>query len=130
MRKYSRKREAILEAIYASHDHPSAESVYNELKPVYPDLSLGTVYRNIALFKDSGEVASLGVVNGHERFDGKTGPHPHFICQKCGRIDDIETKFDVSAMDMDVETELSCVVTQLDLVFRGLCGRCSEERSN
>lgn len=130
MRKYSRKREAILEAIYSSKSHPTAESVYNELKPTFPDLSLGTVYRNISLFKESGEVASLGVVNGHERFDGRTDPHPHFICQKCGRVDDIETRFDVSMLDSKVEGELSCVVTQLELVFRGLCAGCSEERSN
>ncbi len=128
MRKYSRKREAILQAIYQSKSHPTAETVYNELKPVFPDLSLGTVYRNISLFKDSGELVSVGVVNGHERFDGKVTPHPHFICDKCGRVDDIETSFDVSRLDSDVETELGCLVTQHHLVFHGLCADCREER--
>ena len=128
MRKYSRKREAILQAIYSSKSHPAAETVYNELKPMFPDLSLGTVYRNISLFKDLGEVVSVGVVNGHERFDGKLEPHPHFICDGCGRVDDIETSFDVSKMDADVETELNCLVTQHNLVFHGLCAACAEER--
>ncbi len=127
MNKFSRKREAILDAICSSRSHPTAETVYNGLKPTFPDLSLGTVYRNISLFKAQGLVVSVGVVGGHERFDGNVKPHPHFICDRCGQVADIETGFDVSALDKDVESELGCVVTQLNLTFHGLCSGCIEE---
>ena len=61
---FSRKREAILQKIRGSHIHPTAEWVYQELKNEYPDLSLGTVYRNLTRFKEDGTIRSLGVING------------------------------------------------------------------
>ena len=63
-RKYSRKREAILETIRSTKCHPTAQWVYEQLKPRIPDLSLGTVYRNISLFRQEGKLVSVGVVNG------------------------------------------------------------------
>ena len=69
MRRHSRKRDAILQCIKESREHPSAEWIYTQLKPEHPDLSLGTVYRNLALFRESGEVVSVATVNGVERLD-------------------------------------------------------------
>ena len=83
-RKRSRKREAILDCLRQTDVHPSAEWVYRRLKPRIPDLSLATVYRNLALFKQEGLICSLGVAQGLERFDGDTSPHVHFICTGCG----------------------------------------------
>ena len=69
--------------------HPSAEWVYEKLKNDIPGLSLGTVYRNIAVFKDTGIIRSVGVYNGQERFDAVLTPHSHFICTSCFKISDI-----------------------------------------
>ncbi|MFP3091256.1 transcriptional repressor [Treponema sp. TIM-1] len=88
-RKHSKKRDAILEAIRSTTTHPGAQWVYEQLKPVIPDLSLGTVYRNITFFQQEGLVVSLGVVNGEERFDGEVKPHPHLVCRRCGRVADL-----------------------------------------
>ena len=85
IRKHSKKRDAILNCLRETDAHPSAEWVYSRLKPQIPDLSLGTVYRNLALFKETGEAISLGTVMGLERFDGRTDPHIHFVCTRCGR---------------------------------------------
>ncbi|MDR1933010.1 MAG: transcriptional repressor, partial [Spirochaetales bacterium] len=84
--KHSKKRDAILEVIMASRSHPGAQWIYNQLKPRIPGLSLGTVYRNISLFMSEGSVVSVGVVNGEERFDGRTEPHPHLVCVRCGKV--------------------------------------------
>ena len=89
IRKHSKKRDAILNCLRETDAHPSAEWVYSRLKPQIPDLSLGTVYRNLALFKETGEAISLGTVMGLERFDGRTDPHIHFVCTRCGRILDL-----------------------------------------
>ena len=83
MIRYSKKREAILNAIRSTTCHPSAEWIYQTLKPTHPDLSLGTVYRNLVFFQQQGQVQSVGVVNGQERFDGNTAPHSHFVCTNC-----------------------------------------------
>ena len=71
-RKHSRKRDAILECLRCTTSHPTAEWVYTQLKPPIPDLSLATVYRNLAMFKDEGTIDSVGVYNGLERFDFRT----------------------------------------------------------
>ena len=89
VRKRSRKREAILECIRSTDIHPSAEWIYEQLRPRIPDLSLGTVYRNLRLFLAEGEIMSVGVVDGLERYDGNTSPHVHFICERCGAVIDV-----------------------------------------
>ena len=92
-RRQSKKRDAIREILLASYDHPSVEEIYRRLKPDIPDLSLGTVYRNLALFREEGKAMSVATVAGQERFDGRTHPHAHFICEKCGRVDDVDAVF-------------------------------------
>ena len=87
--KHFRKRDAILTYLKDTHLHPSAEMVYAELKQQIPDLSLGTVYRNLNLFKEQGLAISVGTVKGVERFDGNTMPHVHFFCTDCGAVIDL-----------------------------------------
>jgi Fur family peroxide stress response transcriptional regulator len=88
-RKHSKKRDAILELIQSTECHPSAQWIYDKLRPVIRDLSLATVYRNINLFIEEGLVVSCGVVGGEERFDGVASPHPHIICVRCGKVSDL-----------------------------------------
>ena len=90
-KKNFRKRTAILSFLRQTKDHPSAEMVFNHLKQEIPDLSLGTVYRNLSMFKAQGEIISLGTVNGVERFDGNTAPHVHFVCTDCSAVIDLHT---------------------------------------
>ena len=87
-RRQSKKRDAIREILLASYDHPSVEEIYRRLKPDIPDLSLGTVYRNLAALSVSGEILSLSVGDGFEHFDGNAAPHAHLHCRSCGKIFD------------------------------------------
>ena len=87
--RYSKKRADMLTLIQSTNCHPSAEWVYQQLKPTHPDLSLGTVYRNLALFQEQKLIKSVGVVNGQERFDGTVAPHSHFVCTSCGSVLDL-----------------------------------------
>jgi Fur family peroxide stress response transcriptional regulator len=123
-RKYSRKREAILEAIRSTRCHPTAQWVYERLKPGIPDLSLGTVYRNIGLFRQEGKLVSVGVVNGEERFDGFTEPHPHCVCERCGRIFDIPCP-DEEALASLAKTPAGFAANFRKTVFYGVCPECS-----
>ena len=90
-RRQSKKRDAIREILLASYDHPSVEEIYRRLKPDIPDLSLGTVYRNLALFREEGKAMSVATVAGQERFDGRTHPPRAFHLRevrprgRCGR---------------------------------------------
>jgi Fur family peroxide stress response transcriptional regulator len=125
--RYSKKREAILSAMRGTTCHPSAEWVYQTLKPAYPDLSLGTVYRNLIFFQTNGDIKSVGVVNGQERFDAVTAPHSHFICSCCGAVMDLaQVKLD-SEIDRAVSTQYGLAVSRHELTFHGLCPNCMHQ---
>ena len=125
--KQFRKRNAILSYLRSVTNHPSAEKVFTDLKAEIPDLSMGTVYRNLNLFKQQGLAMSVATVKGVERFDGNTDPHVHFICTDCDAVIDL--------MDMDVPESLKSIaesccgghVTDCQLSFTGLCKTCNEK---
>lgn len=123
--RYSRKREAILQAIRGTDTHPSADWVYHTLKPAHPDLSLGTVYRNLNFLREQELIRCVGVVGGQERFDAVTAPHSHFVCDKCGAVLDLPRVGADSDLDGRVEREYGLRVDHHDLVFHGTCGNCT-----
>lgn len=128
--RHSKKREAILSAIRSTTSHPSAEWVYQILKPTHPDLSLGTVYRNLIFFQEHGEIQSVGVVNGQERFDGNTTPHSHFICNRCGAILDLDQiNLDCDVM-RSVSEQYGLAVERYELTFYGVCQTCMQQNQN
>ena len=127
--RYSRKREAILTAIRGTRCHPSAEWVYHTLKPEHPDLSLGTVYRNLIFFQQRGEIQSVGVVKGQERFDGVTTPHSHFVCNSCGAVLDLhEVRMD-AGLDRSVSRQYGFAVERHELTFYGFCPECMQKKN-
>ena len=87
--KYSRQRESIKEFLTGRTDHPTADFVYENMKQIYPNISLGTVYRNLSLLADLGEIQKLSSFGGADRFDARTVPHCHFMCTRCGRVMDV-----------------------------------------
>ncbi|MDR2516880.1 MAG: transcriptional repressor [Spirochaetaceae bacterium] len=124
-RKRSGKREAILEVIRKTKTHPAARWVYEELKPHIPGLSLGTVYRNIGLFREEGAVVSVGVVAGEERFDAVTAPHPHQICERCGKVLDLPAPGETMLTPLaEMAGENGFTADYRKTVFYGLCREC------
>lgn len=124
-RNFSSKRNAIYDAVCSTDTHPSARWVYETLKPDIPDLSIGTVYRNIALFKSEGKVQVICNVNGEERIDGNTKAHPHFVCNDCGSVFDVGH----SNIHSDHTKELSdigFVVENKYIIYYGKCPECAK----
>ena len=126
--KHFKKREAILNCLRSTDVHPSADWVYTKVKPEYPDISLATVYRNLSMFKQQGIIASLGTVNGIERFDGNTDPHVHFICTGCDAVKDLHQIQVPQALSSLVASTSGCQVTSCQLSFTGLCEKCKEQK--
>ena len=129
MKKYSRKREAILECVRSADNHPTADWIYNRLKPQFPDLSLATVYRNLAIFKEEGLISSAGIINGQERFDGIVGPHPHFICQICGAVIDLDLPWSIGSLERQAEEVTGGVVTGYRISLTGRCPACLKKQA-
>jgi len=124
-RNHSKKREAILAKIRSTTIHPTAEWVYLELKDEIPDLSLGTVYRNIGLFKQEGQIVSVGTVAGQERFDGEISPHGHFVCTRCHAVIDVDTPAEQSEAAALLEKQ-GFQVSRINLTAYGACIQCLE----
>lgn len=121
---FSKKRQMILDTIKSTDSHPSAKWVYETLKKNIPDLSLGTVYRNINLFKEQGHVIAVANVAGEERIDGDISPHAHFVCKECGCV------YDVPATYAPISRE-SCSMDGFEthntvLTYYGICGSCTQ----
>ncbi len=125
--KQFRKRNAILDFLRQTDLHPSAEIIYAQLKTEIPDLSLGTVYRNLALFKQQGLIQSLGSVNGVERFDGTVTPHVHFVCNYCGAIIDLKQLNVPELLCKKAAGEVGGTVDQCMLTFYGACAQCQND---
>ena len=125
--KHFKKRSAILEYLRATNAHPSAEKVFTDLKQQIPDLSMGTVYRNLNLFRDQGLASVIATVRGVERFDANTDSHVHFICSQCDAVIDLmEMQIPGSLTQSAVECS-GGQVDQCQLSFTGVCAACMKK---
>lgn len=126
--KQFKKRNAILECLRQTDLHPSAETLYQMLQEKNPDISLATVYRNLARFKNEGTITSIGSVNGIERFDAITEPHVHFICSCCSRVMDLPQMEMPETLCSQISEKTGAQVESCQLVFTGICRECREKQ--
>lgn len=123
-RRYSKQRELIYEAVRGTDQHPTAEMVYQWLKPTNPNLSLGTVYRNLNLLADDGVLLRLPF--SVERYDADTSDHAHLQCRCCGGVSDVYLP-EGEALDQAAAQLLpACKIERHELIFHGLCPSCNE----
>ena len=127
--KQYNKRSAILTCLQRTSAHPSAATVYQMLQEERPDISMATVYRNLALFKQQGIIQSIGTVDGVERFDYNTQPHVHFICSCCAAVIDLPQIAVPQQLKSDVEDLIGGQVNQCQLSFTGICQACCQAKT-
>ena len=123
--KYSRQREAIKSFLMTRKDHPTADVVYENVRKEFPNISLGTVYRNLTLLSDMGELLRLRVGDGMDHFDADTSPHYHFICQDCGRVIDLDMD-SLEAIDNIAGANFGGQIKGHVTYFYGSCEDCTE----
>lgn len=126
--KYSRQREIIKDFLMSRKDHPTADAVYMNVRQTYPNISLGTVYRNLTLLADIGEIQRLRVGDGVDHFDADTSPHHHFICNKCGAIMDLDMENIDSIQDIANRNFEGCIQGYI-AYFYGMCPSCKDNPS-
>ncbi|MGN1421871.1 MAG: transcriptional repressor [Oscillospiraceae bacterium] len=125
MMKYSRQREMIYEQVMNFPIHPTADEVYYALKDENPNLSIGTVYRNLNLLSDMGMLMKINIANGKDRFDGRTDRHYHMTCTHCGKVFDVELDFEEEITKKILSNE-GHTITGVTLNLSGICRSCSE----
>ena len=124
--KYSRQRELVYHAVLQSGQHPTAEAVYQAVRRECPDISLGTVYRNLGRLAECGAIRKIGVPDGSDHFDGTLREHYHLFCIGCGCVRDVDLP-ELEGLRQVVEQRTGFEVTEHDLILRGLCEDCREK---
>ena len=127
--KYSRQRESIKNFLAGRKDHPTADIVYTELRKTYPNISLGTVYRNLALLTDLGDIQKITAGDGVDRYDANTTPHNHFICRRCKAVLDLDME-DISYIKDIASEKFDGVIESYSVNFYGICPSCKRDLTN
>ena len=121
--RYSRQRELINDILKCRCDHPTADMIYQSARDIEPNISLGTVYRNLKLLADEGEIITLETEDKRLHYDGDISRHSHFICSKCGRIIDLFKPAQVP----DEIKEAGLIVTGEKCIYYGICDTCKPQ---
>jgi len=123
--KATQQRIEIFYQLAASHDHPSAETIYNSLQKKLPTISLDTVYRTLATFEKHGLITRIQTPESLARFEVETDTHHHIVCTKCGRITDFKwSLFDDSQIPQDISNWGS--INKKNVLLQGICNKCSD----
>lgn len=123
MAKYSRQRECILKNLQSRRDHPTADMVYESVQVEEPNISLGTVYRNLSFLAENGQILKISTGIGPDHFDGFTEAHNHFVCRKCGKVLDLDYVADEKII-ADASKNFNGEIKGYDLQFYGTCEDC------
>ena len=123
MLKRSKQREAILKELCSRCDHPTADELYTALRRTMPSISLGTVYRNLALLNNEGLILKLSCGSA-DHFDGNPKPHYHFSCTHCSRVYDLDMPVHAE-LEKEASEHTDGMIQTHSLIFYGKCRHCS-----
>ena len=126
MANYSKQRNVILEILKNNRTHPTAAEVYRLAREKLPNISLGTVYRNLSKLAQDGDILSLSFGDGNEHFDAFTGSHLHLHCIKCGKTVDVPME-DTAAVCRAIENGFT-PARSVQTVY-GICKNCNDKQS-
>lgn len=123
--KKSKQRDMIKAFLMERKDHPTADIIYMNVRQQNPNISLGTVYRNLTLLADIGEIQRLRVGDGVDHFDADTSPHYHFVCTECGSVIDLEME-NIDSINTIAGANFNGKIAGHVTYFYGNCGNCIE----
>jgi Fur family peroxide stress response transcriptional regulator len=129
MSRRSSQRDAILRVVKNTNSHPGADWIYEQVKKEIPNISMGTVYRNLRLLANTGEIKDLSIPGTPSRFDSRTSNHHHLVCEKCGRIFDLDDSVKCN-MEAKIFQKTGFKTNVQYLKFIGLCADCQKEKNN
>ncbi len=118
------QRALVLEAVKELQCHATADEVYNAIVKKHPSISSGTVYRNLNLLSEIGEIRKREVPGGADRYDHLSHDHYHVRCQKCGRVFDVDMEF-MADLEKSITDAHGFTFTGHDIVFKGICPDCN-----
>lgn len=127
--RYSKQRDEILKIVLDSYDHPTVKTIYQKARKLIPNISLGTVYRNLNLLVETNKIRRIYMEDSNDRFDKILINHSHICCIKCGEVSDLDNN--LVNIDYDkIKYETGFKVTDSNFNIKGICQNCIKERNN
>jgi Fe2+ or Zn2+ uptake regulation protein len=126
MRRETKQREAILRVLRNTQAHPTADWIYEEVKKEIPNISKGTVYRNLQVLQEDGAITELNLYGTLSRFEAKQESHYHFRCEICGRVFDLAEPVN-HELDDRVAKSTGFRISYHQTEFRGQCKDCQQK---
>lgn len=127
--KVTPQRIAVYDILKNTKEHPSVDMLYNKLQPIYPTMSLATVYKSLEVFKSLGLVQELNVGEDKFRYDANVRQHPHITCVECGKVEDVDDEMFVDLLGQVGEKTGYKLVSQ-KLYFFGYCPSCKSKKQS
>ncbi len=127
--RLTRQRQIILQSVRENRCHPDADFIYHTLKPDYPELSLGTVYRNLNVLSEQGLIQRIITPFSREHYDSFLEPHYHFCCTVCHKIFDLDMRY-WHELDEQAMVQSGHLVQRHETVFHGVCAACREKEED
>lgn len=119
----TKQRDKILEILQGTTSHPTANWIYDRVKKDFPNISMGTIYRNLGVLEEMGRIRKLSFGSTFDRYDANTKPHIHFICNQCNRVSDIHDEIPSAKLE-DAISSIDMHITTYDLTCYGICKDC------
>lgn len=117
------QREIVLNAVNSLHNHPTPEEIVEFVNERYPNISRSTVYRNLNILEQNGSILRVKIPNAADRFDFNVTKHYHIVCEKCGRVDDLDMPY-FDDLNSAVDDANGYTINSHNIVFFGICPDC------
>jgi Fur family peroxide stress response transcriptional regulator len=125
-RRNTKQREAVLRVLRNTRAHPTADQIYDEVRQEIPNISKGTVYRNLQVLEEDGTITELNLNGTLSRYEVRQKSHYHFRCERCGRVFDLDEPVD-KQIDERISKKTGFAVSYHQTEFRGLCQDCQKK---
>lgn len=120
------QRALVLEAVNKLKNHATADEIYQEIVKDHPSIGRATVYRNLNLLSETGEIRKIEIPGGADRFDHISADHCHIKCEKCGRLFDVDMDY-IFGLEKNVRDDHGFTFLGYDIIFRGICPACRKQ---
>ncbi len=124
--RMTKQRQTILNVLRSTTSHPTADWIYEEVRKTIPNISLGTVYRNLGILTTMGEILELNFGSTYSRYDGNPNNHYHFCCSQCGNVYDLTLPL-LQSIDTEVMEKSGHIVKNHRMEFYGICENCKDK---
>lgn len=124
--RMTKQRQAILNVLRNTDTHPTADWIYEQVRKTIPNISLGTIYRNLGILREMGEIMELNFGSTYSRYDGNPHNHYHFCCSQCGQVLDLDMAL-FAELSNYINENTDHLVHHHRLEFYGICNQCKEK---